>query len=67
MPMNMLVKDNKRIHPMLSSDASDAPDIPQIIPERAIKRNQCLENSENTLPLQSTLVAYETIQPPVNL
>ena len=35
--------------------------------ERAIKRKQCLENSENTLPLQSTLVAYETIQPPVNL
>ena len=34
MPMNMLVKDNKRICPILSSDASDAPDIPQIIPER---------------------------------
>ena len=35
--------------------------------ERAIKRNQSLENSENPLPLQPTLVAYETSQPPVNL
>ena len=35
--------------------------------ERAIKRNLCLENSENPLPLQPTLVAYESNQPPVNL
>ena len=35
--------------------------------ERAIKRNQSLENSENPLPLQPTLVAYETSQPQVNL
>ena len=35
--------------------------------ERAIKRKQCLENSENPLPLQPALVAYETSQPPVNL
>lgn len=31
--------------------------------ERAIKRNQCLENPENPLPLQPALVAYESSQP----
>ena len=35
--------------------------------ERAIKRKQCLENSENPLPLQPALVAYESSQPQVNL
>ena len=35
--------------------------------ERAIKRNQCLENPENPLPLQPALVAYESSQPQVNL